>query len=54
MDRFPEDGGMNTKLHAITDSIGRPIRFFITAGQVSDYTGARALVGSLPAADWLL
>ena len=45
---------MNTKLHAVTDSIGRPIRFFITAGQVSDYTGARALVGSLPAAEWLL
>jgi len=45
---------MNTKLHAVTDAIGRPIRFFITAGQVSDYTGARALVSSLPAADWLL
>ena len=27
---------------------------FMTAGQVSDYTGARALVESLPAADWLL
>ncbi len=35
---------MNTKLHAVTDSVGRPIRFFISAGQVSDYTGARALV----------
>jgi transposase len=45
---------MNTKLHAVTDTIGRPIQFFITAGQVSDYTGARALVNSLPAADWLL
>ncbi|WP_299085958.1 IS5 family transposase [uncultured Ruegeria sp.] len=47
-------GGMNTKLHAVTDSLGRPIRFFISAGQVSDYTGARALVNSLPPADWLL
>ncbi len=58
---------MNTKLHAVTpshglhanhcravDTIGRPIQFFITAGQVSDYTGARALVNSLPAANWLL
>ena len=45
---------MNTKLHAVTDAIGRPIRFFLTAGQVSDYTGARALVSSLPASDWLL
>jgi hypothetical protein len=32
-------GGMNTKSHAVTDTIGRPIRFFMTAGQVSDYTG---------------
>ncbi len=47
-------GGMNTKLHAVTDAIGRPIRFFMTAGEVSDYTGARALVSSLPVSDWLL
>ncbi|MFQ3254509.1 MAG: transposase, partial [Loktanella salsilacus] len=45
---------MNTKLHAVTDARGRPIRFFMTAGQVSDYTGARALLSSLPNADWLL
>ena len=45
---------MNTKLHAVTDSMGRPIRLFITAGQVSDYIGARALCGSLPTVDWLL
>ena len=45
---------MNTKLHAVTDAEGRPIRLFITAGQVRDYTVARALVSSLPSADWLL
>jgi len=45
---------MNTKLHAVTDTIGRQIQFFMTAGQVSDYTGARALVNGLPAAEWLL
>ncbi|RLK03567.1 transposase [Ruegeria conchae] len=45
---------MNTKLHAVTDSLGRPIRFFISAGRVSDYTGARDLVNSLPSANWLL
>lgn len=45
---------MNTKLHAVTDTSGRPIRFFLTAGQVSDYTGAAALLSSLPEADWLL
>ncbi|WHP67038.1 IS5 family transposase [Phaeobacter inhibens] len=47
-------GGMNTKLHAVTDASGRPIRFFMTAGQVSDYTGARVLLRSLPAADWMI
>ncbi len=30
-------GGMNTKLHAICDSQGRPLNLFVTAGQVSDY-----------------
>ena len=45
---------MNTKLHAVTDTSGRQIRFFITAGQVSDYTGAMALLNYLPNAQWLL
>jgi transposase len=47
-------GGMNTKLHAVTNTRGRPVRFFITAGQVSDYTGAAALMNGLPEADWSL
>ena len=45
---------MNTKLHAVCDSHGRPLSFFVTAGQVSDYIGARALLSSLPSVDWLL
>lgn len=45
---------MNTKLHAVTDSDGRPVRFLMTAVQVSDYTGAAALLGCLPKAEWLL
>ena len=45
---------MNTKLHAICDSQGRPLNLFVTAGQVSDYIGARALLGSLPNVEWLL
>ena len=45
---------MNTKLHAVADADGRPLRFFMTAGQVSDYTGAAALLGGLPKAEWLL
>ncbi len=56
---MPREGGrtkgdMNTKLHTSTDTIDRPIRFVLTAGQVSDHTGARALMNSLPAAGWLL
>lgn len=39
---------MNTKLHAICDCQGRPLNLFVTAGQVSDYTGAPALLSSLP------
>lgn len=42
---------MNTKLHAITDSVGRPIRLFIAADEVSDYIGACALCSSLPPVD---
>jgi transposase len=45
---------MNTKLHAVTDALGRMIRFFMTLGEVSDYTGAAALLDSLPKAEWLL
>ena len=33
---------MNIKLHAVADANGRPLSFFMTAGQVSDYTGAAA------------
>jgi transposase len=44
---------MNTKLHAVTDANGRPLSFFMTAGQVSDYTGAAALLDDLPKARWL-
>ena len=45
---------MNTKLHAICDSQGRPLNLFVAAGQVSDYIGARALLSGLPKVDWLL
>ena len=32
---------------------GRPIRFCMTLGQVSDCEGDAALPGSLPSAEWL-
>ncbi|WP_156529608.1 IS5 family transposase [Marivivens sp. JLT3646] len=47
-------GGMNSKLHAVTDAAGRPLRMFLTAGQRSDYIGARALLDGLPPAEHLL
>ena len=45
---------MNSKLHAVTDALGRPIQLFLTAGTVSDYIGARALLPSLPTTNWML
>lgn len=45
---------MNTKLQALTDANGRPLSFFMTAGPISDYTGAAALLDDLPNAQWLL
>ncbi len=47
-------GGLNTNLHAVTDAKGRPLKLFMTAAQVSDYTGATALPGSLLAAEWMI
>ena len=45
---------MTTKPHAVTEGNGRPVHFFITAGQVSDYTCAAAVTNGRPEADWLL
>jgi transposase len=46
--------GLNTKLHAVADSKGRPLKFFMTAGQVSVYIGTTALLRDLPKADMIL
>jgi transposase len=45
---------MNSKLYAVTDAAGRPLRMFLTAGQRSDDIGARALLDGLPSAENLL
>ncbi|SFU10443.1 Transposase DDE domain-containing protein [Sedimentitalea nanhaiensis] len=47
-------GGMNIRLHAVTDICGPPIRFVITAGHLSDHTGAAALINGQPKAERLL
>ena len=41
-------------MHALADAHGRPTRLFLTAGQTSDYIGARALLDAIPAAAALL
>lgn len=47
-------GGLKTKLHEVTDAKGRPIRLFLTAGEVSDYIGTAAMLSSLLVSDWLI
>lgn len=41
-DSFAEE--RNTKLYAATDADGRPIRFFVSAGQASDYCSKLAKI----------
>jgi transposase len=45
---------MNSKLHTVTDALGRPLRMLLTAGQRGAYIGARALFNTLPPAKHLL
>lgn len=45
---------MITKLHAICESLEQPIDLHVIAGQMSDHTGARALLSSPPSVKALL
>ena len=47
-------GGLNSKLHAVTEALGNAIRIFLTAGNVNGDIGARALMASFSQAGWLL
>lgn len=40
---------MTTKIHALTDAQGRPLRFMLTAGQAGDVTTASDLLAGLSA-----
>lgn len=40
---------MTTKIHAVVDALGNPLRFILTPGQISDITQAEALIADLPA-----
>jgi transposase len=41
-------GGFTTKIHAITDALGNPLDFILTAGQASDIGQAEALLQLTP------
>ena len=45
---------MNSKLHALGDGEGRPIRLHLTAGQRSDFKGADVLPTGLQGAKALI
>ncbi|WP_295530910.1 IS5 family transposase [Novosphingobium sp. Chol11] len=47
-------GGLNSKLHAVCDGLGRPIMMLLTEGQMSDHKGAFLLLSALPNAKELL
>ncbi|WP_373318273.1 transposase, partial [Ameyamaea chiangmaiensis] len=40
-------GDLNSKLQAICDGQGRPVRLHLTAGQISDFKGADVLLEDL-------
>ena len=40
---------MTTKIHAVVDALGNPLKFILSPGQVSDITQAEALIADLPA-----
>jgi transposase len=40
---------MSTKIHALVDALGNPLRFILTPGQVNDITQAEKLIAELPA-----
>ncbi|QBR84945.1 IS5 family transposase [Legionella israelensis] len=40
-------GGFSTKIHALCDALGNPLKFILTPGQTSDYTQALPLLEGL-------
>jgi transposase len=47
-------GGLTTKIHALVDAQGRPIKLTLTAGQMSDIASAAGLIKELPEGAMLL
>ena len=42
-------GGLTTKIHMVCDTLGRPLRFILTAGQRHDCLSAKALLDGFQA-----
>jgi len=42
-------GGMNTKIHAVVDRLGQPIRLLLSAGHEADISHAKTMVTEIPA-----
>jgi transposase len=40
---------LSTKIHALVDALGNPLRFLLTPGQVHDLAGADALLPHIAA-----
>ena len=47
-------GGLTTKIHALVDALGRPIRLKLTEGQAHDGRSAADMYGSIGAGQTLL
>ncbi|NCP15408.1 MAG: IS5 family transposase [Sphingomonadales bacterium] len=47
-------GGLNSKLHAVCDGLGRPLVMLLSEGQMSDFKGAALMLDALPKARALL
>ncbi|RZI55030.1 MAG: IS5 family transposase [Pseudomonas sp.] len=50
----PSRGGQTTKIHALTDVIGRPFAFMLTSGNAADSPVASQLLAGLKGARYLL
>ena len=47
-------GGLNSKLHAVCDELGRPVILLLTEGQLNDHKGAELMFHALPDARVLI
>jgi transposase len=47
--RGQQRGGLSTKIQAVVDALGNPVRLLLTAGQTSEHTRAEALIAGFEA-----